>query len=212
MKKIYLQLAAAAAMSCAGFAHATTYTNVGLPDDYSFTMYAFWSADPFAVGNTLGGVDGMLNDYSLYAVGGQSGDVRMQIATWNSQTEQTGSVLYTSAPISYSGGAQALTAQNINLHLAGNQQYLIYLTNQNVAQPVSMLKLTAIGDEGFGNSPSVFGYVQPYNDGYWQSFFASAAYTANVSAPVPEPTTYAMLLAGLAVAGVAARRKARPAA
>lgn len=65
---------------------------------------------------------------------------------------------------------------------------------------VSNQKLTAGGNAKLGTDVAVDGY-------------AIVTYTYEAAAPVPEPETYAMLLAGLGlVGGIAAKRKAKKAA
>lgn len=66
---------------------------------------------------------------------------------------------------------------------------------------------------GFANFPSLISgndYDIVVNGGL-NSGFASGSYSGNISiAPIPEPETYAMLLAGLLVVGFAARSRQAP--
>jgi hypothetical protein len=190
-----------------GSVQATTYTN--LPSTSVFT--GFGAPYGGAVGQTLKGVSGVLQDFTFYAAGGGAGDVVLMIAEWQ-QSKAVGPALYTSAPIAFGGGQQALTASGINVSLLADHTYVAYLHVGGLDNPAGVISmaLTYANDGGLGGNAY---YRESGGDPLetpaysWNTLDEfSFSYTANIAA-VPEPETYAMLLAGLGVVGFATRRK-----
>lgn len=189
-----------------GSVQATTYTNLPFNAVYS----SFGAPYGGAVGQTFTGASGVLQDFSFYTFGGGAGSVVLMIAEWQ-QSKAVGPALYTSAPIAFGGGRQALTASGINVSLLADHTYVAYLHVgglNNPAGDVSMA-LTYANDGGLGGGAY---YLESGGDplqgpGYgWNPLEYSFSYTANIAA-VPEPEIYVMLLAGLGLVGAIARRR-----
>ncbi|HJV00490.1 MAG TPA: PEP-CTERM sorting domain-containing protein [Burkholderiaceae bacterium] len=201
-------IAIAAAFLC-GAAHAdTTYTNtaaVGAP------IYQLGAPDTTSYGEFFTAPGGVLKSFTFQALSGQSGNVDLTIAAWDG-SKPVGPALYTSAPISYNGGVQYLGASGINLTLTAGTNYIAYLTVAGVSSPISNVTVAGSNSDGglgggfrFLNSAGADPLTQASS---WSSWGTPAmAYTATFAAAVPEPETYGMLLAGLALVGVMARRK-----
>ncbi len=199
---------AIAIASLSGLAHATTYTNTGSPGaDIFYLNYP----NTTSYGEFFMAPGGVLSTFSFKADSGGSGNVLFVVANWDG-SKAVGPALYTSAPISYGGGPQILGATGINLSLTTGNNYIAYLTVAGVNSPVSNVNIA--GSTTNGGLGGAFRYLNssgadPLTQSKaWSDYVVSdMAYTATFAAAVPEPETYAMLLAGLALTGVAVRRR-----
>jgi len=131
------------------------------------------------------------------------------VAEWDG-SKAVGSELYTSA-ISYAGGAQTLAFSGINLNLNAGS-YISYITVAGVSGAASdVFTKGSTGDGGLGGAFRYLnsGGVDPLTLGdTWDSYYVSnMQFSANISAPVPEPEIYAMMGLGLGLLGWAGRRR-----
>jgi hypothetical protein len=226
MKKVILLATVLAAVLAAGTANAATYTNVpsgantGLPFAY-FGNGANPSGDSPKVGEVFSLTSAAkLSSFSFYALGNTTASLQLNVAQWNPLTnaknEASNSVgaalLTTGAAVetyNSTGGFTSVSFDNLGLSLNANTKYIAYLTSSDPA--VSHVQLsrtqTTQDSSGFGIGNAYLstipgqGWQLPFNG----SGFLSLQYTA-VTAPVPEPGSYAMLLAGLGLIGFMARR------
>jgi hypothetical protein len=157
----------------------------------------------------------VLQDFNFYANSGGNGNVGLTISAWDG-SKAIGPALYTSSPIAYTGGVQALGANGINLTLQANANYIAFLTVAGIGNPIS--NVTMQGSTGDGGLAGNFvflnsGGTNPLDlSQAWSHWSVSnMTYTANITAAVPEPETYGMMLAGLGLLGFMARRKAKAA-
>lgn len=121
-----------------------------------------------------------------------------------------GTNLYESNPVGTSIGASVSTLGAINFSFEGN-------TGRFANNGGSWATGTSIGliatnrTISTGAGAGTYSFILGYNDsagaatlGDWDDFVVGVNF---VAAPIPEPETYAMMLAGLGLLGVAARRR-----
>jgi len=225
---LQLKVLAGLLLALAGNASAATYTdvpagaNTGLPFAY-FGNSPNPSGDSPMVGEVFSLTSAaMLSSFSFYALGNTAASLQLNVAQWNPGTNAqnqatnlvgpallttTGAALETYNP---TGGYTALEFDNLGLLLNSNTKYIAYLTSSDPALTHLQLSRTqtAADTSGFGignaylsTTPGT-GWQLPFNG----NGFLSLQYTA-VTAAVPEPESYAMMLAGLGLIGFWARRK-----
>lgn len=215
-------------LAFAGNVSAATYTdvpagaNTGLPFAY-FGNAQNPSGDSPMVGEVFSLTSGAsLSSFSFYALGNTTASFQLNVAQWNPDTNAqnqatnlvgpsllttTGSAIETFNP---TGGYTTLAFNNLGLNLNANTKYIAYLSSSDPT--VTHIQLartqTSADTSGFGVGNAFFstipgqGWQLPFNG----NGFLSLQYTA-LTAPVPEPETYALMLAGLGLIGVVARRK-----
>ncbi|MFT3736802.1 MAG: PEP-CTERM sorting domain-containing protein [Rhodocyclaceae bacterium] len=212
----------------AGSAAATTYTNVpagatnGLPFAY-FGNAASPSGDAPKVGEVFSLTSAStLSSFSFYALGNTTASLQLNIAQWNPDTNAKNQAVNTvgaslltttgSAVETYNATSGVTTIQfdNLGLSLNANTKYIAYLSSSDPTVTGIQLSRTQTAQDasGFGLG---FAYLGNTPGTSWQlpfsgSGFLSLQYSA-VTAPVPEPVSGAMLLAGLGLVGFAARRR-----
>lgn len=196
-------------------AQATTYSNLSYPY-HNISALGVWPPYLISMGETFLSPGGMLRDFTFYAASGEGANVSLTIASWDGG-KAVGPALYVSAPIEYTGGDHAIGAKEINLKLIPNENYIAYLTPVGIINPLSQVIMKGSWSDGglpggyrIQYTPEGVDLLEFQRDWFRdQSRVPNMAYTANITFPVPEPETYAMLLAGLAFVGFAARRKAK---
>ncbi|MFD1121004.1 PEP-CTERM sorting domain-containing protein [Methylophilus flavus] len=224
-----MKIVAGLLLAFAGSASATVYTNVpagantGLPFA-SFGNAANPSGDSPKVGQVFSLTsDSLLSSFSFYAVGNTSASFQLNVAQWNpatnaqNQAENTvGSNLLTSTfnavdTYNAAGGYTTLSFENLGLNLNAGTKYIAYLTSSDASVTGIQLSRTQTAADSTG-----FGLGNAYNSTIpgqgWQlpfNGFLSLQYTAvtSVAAAVPEPESYAMMFAGLALVGTVAKRR-----
>jgi PEP-CTERM motif len=228
---LHLKVLASLLLVLAGNASAATYTNVpsgantGLPF-VSFGNAANPSSDSPKVGEVFSlAADSILSSFSFYALGNISTSLQLNVAQWNPDTNaknqtvnSVGSSLLTTAgsaveTFNSTGGFTTISFDNLGLSLNTNTKYIAYLTssNPNVTGIQLSRTQTTADTSGFGIGNAYLsttpgnGWQLPFNG----NGFLSLQYTAVTTAvaPVPEPESYAMLLAGLGIIGVVVKRR-----
>lgn len=212
----------------AGNAFADTYTNVpsgantGLPFAY-FGNAANPSGDSPKVGEVFFLTsDSTLSSFSFYAVGNTTASLQLNVAQWNPDTNaknqavnSVGTTLLTTGngveTYNSTGGFTTISFDNLGLSLNSNTKYIAYLTSNDPTVTGIQLSRTqtAADASGFGignaylsTTPST-GWLLPFNG----NGFLSLQYTAVTAAPVPEPESYALMLAGFGLIGAVAKRR-----
>lgn len=229
MNKSVFQLKVLASLMLvfAGNVSATTYTNVpsgantGSPFAY-FGNAANPSGDSPKVGQVFSlTLDALLSSFSFYAVGNTTASLQLNVAEWNPDTNAKNQAINLVGPTllttgnavetyNSTGGYTTINFDNLGLTLESNTKYIAYLTSNDptvTAIQLSRTQTTAdVSGFGIGNA-----YLSTIPGSGWQlpfngNGFLSLQYTA-VTTPVPEPETYAMLLAGLGLMGATAKRR-----
>jgi len=212
----------------ANAASAATYTNVpsgatnGLPFAY-FGNGQNPSGDSPKAGEVFSLTSAaMLSSFSFYALGNATASFQLNVALWNPDTNaqnqavnSVGSALLTTTvaaieTFNSTGGFTTIEFDNLGLSLNSNTKYIAYLTSSDptvTGIQLSRTQTTAdtsgfgIGNAYLSTTPGT-GWQLPFSG----NGFLSLQYTA-LTAPVPEPETYALMLAGLGLVGFVARRK-----
>lgn len=224
MKKLVLVLtlvAAAAGASAATFTNVPSGANTGSPFA-SFGNSPNPSGDSPQVGQVFSLISAeTLSSFSFYALGNVLAPLQLTVAQWNPDTNAKNqsvnvvgpSLLTTSGAVetfNSVGGFTTLTFDNLGLNLNSGTKYVAYLTSTDPLVTGIQLSRTqtTLDTTGFGIGNAYLstipgqGWQLPFNG----NGFLSLQYTA-VTTPVPEPETYAMLLAGLGLMGAISRRR-----
>jgi PEP-CTERM motif len=212
----------------AGGASAATFTNVpggantGSPFAY-FGNAANPSGDSPAVGEVFSlASDETLASFSFYALGNQSQSLQLNVAQWNPDTNaknqavnSIGSILLTTTDAALetfnaAGGFTTIEFDNLGLSLKSNTKYVAFLTSSDPAVTGIQLSRTQTTADasgfGIGNA-----YLSTIPGSGWQlpfngNGFLSLQYTAVVNA-VPEPDSWALVLAGFGLIGTLVKRR-----
>jgi hypothetical protein len=229
---LQLNVLAALLLAIAGSASAATYTNVpsgantGSPFAY-FGNAANPSGDSPQVGEVFSLTSGeTLSSFNFYALGDtttslNASKLNLNVALWNSSTNAKNQAInVVDAPLltttglasetfNATGGFTTLAFNNLGLSLNANTKYIAYLTSSDSAVTGIQLSRTQTTQDasgfGIGNA-----YLSTIPGSGWQlpfngNGFLSLQYTAVTA--VPEPETYAMLIAGLGLIGAAVKRR-----
>lgn len=200
--------ALALAVAASSPAFAVTYETVA-----DNAIAALGKSESTAYGQTFTlAADSVLNDWTFSAKAGTAGSYSFNVSAWDG-SKIVGDTLY-SVIGSYAGGAQDFNIGGIG-KLLGSGTYMAYLSVAELAHPLDMVSAyTSSASSALGggfyflNSAGVDPRVATTE---WHDRYAneSLAYTANITpvAAVPEPESWALLLAGLGVMGFVARRK-----
>jgi len=230
MTKLAFQMnvVASVLLAIAGNASAATYTNVpsGASNGLRFAYFGN-AANPSGDSPMVGEVFSLtsaatLSSFSFYAIGNTVASLQLNVAQWNPDTNAknqatnwVGTTLLTTtgaAVESYNstGGYTTIEFDNLGLSLNANTKYIAYLTSSDPTVTGIQLSRTQTAQDasgfGIGNA-----YLSTTPGTGWQlpfggSGYLSLQYTA-ITAAVPEPESYAMLLAGLGLIGAAVKRK-----
>jgi hypothetical protein len=201
--------------------NATIFTNInpyGIPPYGGNGLIDAASSDGTGSGIAFTSPGAMLTDFHFYAAYGGSRDITLTIAEWDLYNP-VGRALYTSPPIAYSGGSQAVGASNINLMLWKDTRYIAFISSAGLANSTEPIALWMAMDDAKlsdyyvrqkynGSAPLTPG--QEWVPDAWFHLIYTAQFSGNIG-QVPEPATYGMLLAGLGLVGFAARRRAKQA-
>lgn len=208
LKQLISTMALAAA-TLSGAAQAdSVYSNA---DDGTEGITSMGNPDTTSYGQFFTAPGGILKAFSFQAWSGFGGNVALVIANWDG-SKAVGPALYRSAPIYYDGGSQFLGANGIDLALNAGSDYIAYLTLSGLTSPFDNVTIAGSQtDTGLGGGFRFLNsaLVDPLtlNESWSDWSTPHMAYSATFAAAVPEPGTYAMLLVGMGMVGVMARRR-----
>ncbi len=195
--KFVLALGLASTMHIAS---ATTYTNL---KDMNPQRNIGGTFSNHAIGQIFKAPGGTLQSFEFYAVSGVGGWGAFSILALGGGSV-AGNNVY-STPLTYSGGAQTLSFNNISLALKPDTEYLAFISGTGGTG--SLQNLVLHGSDSDGGLVGV-ARIRYFPSGWWLPTNAkSLAFTASITSAVPEPETYAMLLTGLGLIGWMNRRK-----
>ncbi|MCB5185452.1 FxDxF family PEP-CTERM protein [Methylobacillus gramineus] len=198
------------------FASAANAANISTLDQWDGTIDSsvspFGTPDTATYGQTIsiGDVAQVLQSFT-FNLTALDAAFTVEVGTWTGS--RVGEIVYQSDPFSFSAQSEftAITASP-DITLNANSQYVLYFTTsgiQNNQESTNAWGLTA--DSAY--TGGTFVYLNNGNDrsrltgSPWVTTLGGdLAFSANLAA-VPEPATYGMLLAGLGLIGIAARRR-----
>ncbi|SDF72887.1 MULTISPECIES: PEP-CTERM sorting domain-containing protein [unclassified Duganella] len=222
INKKLVSLLAGLALASPVFAD-TTITNVPSWDGGNAIVgWSTRSLTTFGQTFTTGASDTVLNSFTFYLTGyyhaGSSDDIsyKAYVAEWDGS--KMSNVVWSSG-ISSTGVGNSWDFQKIDtntgkLELKTNTQYVAFFSTSGLYSPSDREIVNTFGlteDTISGGSA-----VMSNNHGYFSQLSLNSwtvlrgddlAFSATLTAAVPEPETYVMLLAGLGLIGVAARRR-----
>ncbi len=190
-----------------GLSSATTHSN-----NHNDDIFYFGVPDTTSYGQVFN-ASGTLKDWSFYASSGSAGNLQLVIADWNGSYAVNSQ--YTSSVFNYSGGSEVLQFKNINLDLASGD-HIAFITVAGIGSAASNVSMA--GSNGGGGLGGGFTFantngIDPISLGSGAGWItvgdwspSNMQFTATITA-VPEPFTYAMLLAGLGLLGFMTRKK-----
>ena len=225
---LHMKVIASLLFAFAGNVSAETFTNVPSGPSASLPFASFGNAaNPSGDSPKVGQVfsilsDATLSSFSFYALGNTTASLQLNVAQWNPDTNAKNQTINFVGPnllaaasdatktYNASGGYTTINFDNLGLNLDSDIKYIAYLTSSDLTVTGVQLSRTqttadttgfGIGNAYLSNIPGS-GWLLPFNG----NGFLSLQYTA-VTAPVPEPETYALLIAGLGLIGATAKRR-----
>ena len=213
MKSVFLpSLLAAAAMVACVPAHAATI----IANKSDFTIRPFGAPDTTSYGQVFTATADRLTSFSFFTTDRTNNGARLVIAPWvngrASGTPLFDALNHTATKV---GNFFEHNYGNINLTLNAGESYIAFLTVAGVPNPTGRVNVSASltsplgGFFAFLNS----GTLDPLTvDAQWRRLtgVANLQYRAEfATAAIPEPATWAMMIAGFGLVGGAMRRRKR---
>jgi hypothetical protein len=214
----YLLAGAILALSGQAMAAVTVIGNapvVADPDNETFGRFGPSSPNMQTFGQVFTApVRGVMTSFTLNLSSGLTGNMVGVLATWNgartfAEGFGVGTVLYTSLPVAMRGGGAFTFTPDVNV--TAGQRYIAYVTMFGQAG-VSGSARVPLGD----NDDPALDYLvwnvgtNPNTSPQWNYFDSEpvdALFTASFDNVVPEPQTWALMIAGFGLVGAAARRR-----
>jgi hypothetical protein len=210
----YLLAGTILALSGQAMAAVTAIGNA--PVDDSFGLLGPSSTQSQTFGQVFTApVSDVMTSFTLSLTSGLNANMVGVLATWNGTKDfGTGfgapTVLYTSPLVSTAGGGDFTFSPNVTV--TSGQRYVAYITI--FGQAASGSAFMPLGDN---NDPALDYFVwnrssDPNNNPSWSYFeidSVDALFSASfgTAVPVPEPQSWALLIAGFGLVGAAARRR-----
>lgn len=205
---MFRNLAFAAVFAIAAPATAASFSNA-----YGGSIYNFGVPDTTTYGQVFTAPGGTLSSWTFTTADRSADGARFVVAAWNG-TSISGGELY-----SVSTGATAVDANGtdhiysgINLALTAGSSYIAYLTVAGATNPTGPVSVSGSSTSPLGglfvfnNSNGVDPIANPggWYTGGWSPYHME--YTA-VFGVVPEPQSWALMIAGFGLVGVSMRRR-----
>jgi PEP-CTERM motif len=210
MKKIIL-LAAVAALALPSVANATTFANTS-----DSQIIYFGAPDTTSYGQVFSAPGGSLQSWTFFTADPSTDGAKLVIANWDGN-KAVGPALYQglTSTNSASGAFTAHTYSGINLALTAATSYIAYLTVAGVANPTPEVAVSGSNTSPLGggfrylNSSLADPLTLNNNWSAWVVPNMQYSATFGVSAAVPEPAAWAMMIAGFGLVGGAMRKRAK---
>ncbi|MDR5172929.1 PEP-CTERM sorting domain-containing protein [Methylobacillus sp. Pita2] len=187
-------------------------TTISTIDQWDGEVSPFGTPDTATYGQTItiGDQAQVLESFS-FILTDLNAPFTIEVGTWTGS--RVGEILYQSDPFRFTGSSEytEITAYP-SVNLQANSQYVLYFTTSGIQGGVE-----STNEWGFAPDTAyeggTFVYLNNGNDRSqltgtdWNTTLGGdLAFTATL-APVPEPSVYGLMLAGLGLVGFAARRK-----
>lgn len=137
------------------------------------------------------------------------------VMAWDG-TKATGSILYQSSPITTTNNAgldgfESFTVNTGGLNLTTGNQYVAFFSASNLFDGVNGTSSWAYNNDVYSggnfvylNNGDNFSNLTTNN---WNQRDRDLAFSMNFTSPIPEPSTYALMLGGLGLVGFMAYRR-----
>ncbi|MCB5190090.1 PEP-CTERM sorting domain-containing protein [Methylobacillus arboreus] len=186
-------------------------TTISTIDQWDGEVSPFGTPDTATYGQTISiGEQAQVLESFSFILTDLNAAFTVEVGTWTGS--RVGEIIYQSDPFRFSASSEytEITAYP-SVNLEANSQYVLYFTTSGIQDGV-----TSTNEWGFAPDTAyeggTFVYLNNGNDRSqltgtdWNTTLGGdLAFTATL-APVPEPSTYGLLLAGLGLIGFAARR------
>ncbi|MBP9713293.1 MAG: PEP-CTERM sorting domain-containing protein [Sterolibacterium sp.] len=219
MKFSKLAIALACSSVFATAAHANIDTTPTWDGASSINPFGVSSTATYGQTFTTGAMNTVLQSFSFF-LSPLNVDFYAGVGVWDGASKKISSVLFESGNMNIGNnfsGFQEVAVGTGNLQLAANTQYVAYFSTSGIQSASGTNQWGYLRDDVYsggnmvwfnnGNDKSAL-TSQPWdgNPGWFGKPNDDLAFKATL-APVPEPETYGMMLAGLAVLGAVARRR-----
>jgi PEP-CTERM motif len=179
-----------------------------------FTIRPFGAPDTTSYGQVFTATAQRLTSFSFFTTDRTNNGARLVIAPWvNGRASGTALFDTLNHTATKAGNFFEHNYGNINLTLSAGQSYIAYLTVAGVPKPTGRVNVSASLTSPLGGFFTFLnsGTLDPLTiDAQWRRLTGinNLQYRAEfATAPVPEPATWAMMIAGFGLVGGAMRRR-----
>lgn len=221
---MFKKIALAAALTVAFTAQAATTIETFSAWNGSSGVSSWGNPDTATYGQTFttGATDTVLKSFT-FAMTDLDQDFKAYVGAWDGS--KASSILWTSPVLNFSygyNGFEKIAVTTPSLQLSANTKYVAFFSTSGLQTASTGVNrwgyLTSNAYSGgefvfFNNGNDVTKVTSTNWDGpqWWGGNGSDLAFQVELTTPVPEPETYAMLLAGLGLMGAVARRRRKQA-
>lgn len=217
MKKSLIALLAGLALTGAAYADTTLTNTPAWDGSYAISPWGVPDTATYGQTFTTGAVDTVLNSFSFY-LGSVNVEYKAYVAEWDGS--KASNIVWSSGVESANvggSGFQQVDTNTGNLQLNANTQYVVFFSTSGLQSGFG--GTTSWGYTGgdtisggnlvfFNNGDNAAALTtQVWDSTQWYVTNNDLAFQATLTAPVPEPETYGMMMVGLGLLGFLARRR-----